>query len=121
MASLSLGLGILGAGLAGRVAYQLLRGGKGAAEQFVKGGFKAKMDKAEAMAVLGLSLGSVPEGAERGTGWSADLDRAATLLERMGGDMNMARRDPLLSTGDDAGPLDWRGLRLLLCDHVLKA
>jgi hypothetical protein len=54
MASLSLGLGILGAGLAGRVAYQLFRGGKGGAEQFVRGGFKAKMDKAEALAVLGL-------------------------------------------------------------------
>lgn len=54
MASLSLGLGILGAGLAGRVAYQLFRGARGGAEQFVKGGFKAKMDKAEALAVLGL-------------------------------------------------------------------
>lgn len=54
MASLSLGLGILGAGLAGRVAYQLFRASKGGAEQFVKGGFKAKMDKAEALAVLGL-------------------------------------------------------------------
>lgn len=52
--ALSLGLGLLGAGLAGRVAYQFIRAGKGGAEQFVKGGFKAKMDKAEAMQILGL-------------------------------------------------------------------
>ena len=52
--ALSLGLGLLGAGLAGRVAFQMLRAGKGGAEQFVKGGFKGKMDKAEAMQILGL-------------------------------------------------------------------
>jgi DnaJ family protein C protein 19 len=51
---MTLGLGLLGAGLAGRVAFQLLRAGRGGAEQWVKGGFKAKMDKTEAMAVLGL-------------------------------------------------------------------
>ncbi|GFZ43998.1 Mitochondrial import inner membrane translocase subunit tim14 [Saitozyma sp. JCM 24511] len=52
--ALTVGLGLLGAGLAGRVAFQMMRAGRGGAEQWVKGGFKAKMDKAEAMAVLGL-------------------------------------------------------------------
>jgi DnaJ family protein C protein 19 len=51
---LSLGLGLLGAGLAGRVAYQFVRAGKGGAEGFIKGGFKGKMDKIEAMQILGL-------------------------------------------------------------------
>lgn len=51
---LSLGLGLLGAGLAGRVVFQMMRAGKGGAEQFVKGGFKGKMDKVEAMQILGL-------------------------------------------------------------------
>ncbi|ETW83204.1 mitochondrial import inner membrane translocase, partial [Heterobasidion irregulare TC 32-1] len=32
-------------------------GGKGAAEQWVKGGFKAKMDRKEAIAILGLKDG----------------------------------------------------------------
>ena len=58
--ALSLGLGLLGAGLAGRVAFQMLRAGKGGAEQFVKGGFKGKMDKAEAMQILGLRLVLTP-------------------------------------------------------------
>lgn len=52
--ALTLGLGLLGAGLAGRVAFQMIRAGKGGAEQFVKGGFKGKMDKVEAMQILGL-------------------------------------------------------------------
>lgn len=52
--ALTLGLGILGAGLAGRVGMQMWRASRGGAEQFVKGGFKAKMDKTEALAVLGL-------------------------------------------------------------------
>ncbi|RSH87426.1 mitochondrial import inner membrane translocase subunit TIM14 [Saitozyma podzolica] len=52
--ALTVGLGLLGAGLAGRVAFQMMRASRGGAEQWVKGGFKAKMDKAEAMAVLGL-------------------------------------------------------------------
>ncbi|KAH9935248.1 hypothetical protein B0H21DRAFT_780858 [Amylocystis lapponica] len=49
------GVGAIAAAFAGR---QLLRrgviGGKGAAEQWVKGGFKAKMDRKEAIAILGL-------------------------------------------------------------------
>ncbi|KAL7421807.1 mitochondrial import inner membrane translocase subunit TIM14 [Cryptotrichosporon argae] len=52
--ALALGLGMLGAGLAGRVAYQFMRAGGRGAEQFLKGGFKPKMDKAEAIAILGL-------------------------------------------------------------------
>ncbi|OBZ72565.1 hypothetical protein A0H81_07954 [Grifola frondosa] len=52
------GVGAIAAAIAGR---QLLRrgilGGKGAAEQWVKGGFKAKMDRKEAIAILGLKDG----------------------------------------------------------------
>ncbi|BEI80001.1 hypothetical protein CcaverHIS002_0105300 [Cutaneotrichosporon cavernicola] len=47
-----IGLGTLGAAFAGRVAWQMMR--RGAADQFVKGGFKPKMDRAEAIAILGL-------------------------------------------------------------------
>lgn len=54
MSAIALGLGILGAGLGGRVLYQMLRASRGGAEQFLKGGFKAKMDKSEAQQVLGL-------------------------------------------------------------------
>ncbi|EJF64959.1 hypothetical protein BD309DRAFT_986983 [Dichomitus squalens] len=35
-----------------------LLGGKNAAEQWVKGGFKAKMDRKEALAILGLKDGA---------------------------------------------------------------
>ena len=49
------GVGAIAAAIAGR---SLLRGGllggKNAAEQWVKGGFKAKMDRKEAVAILGL-------------------------------------------------------------------
>ncbi|EIN09739.1 hypothetical protein PUNSTDRAFT_101657 [Punctularia strigosozonata HHB-11173 SS5] len=49
------GLGAIAAGLVGR---QLVKsgaiGGKRAAEEWVKGGFKAKMDRKEAIAILGL-------------------------------------------------------------------
>jgi DnaJ family protein C protein 19 len=54
MSALALGLGILGAGLGGRVAYQMFRASRGGTEQFLRGGFKAKMDKSEALQVLGL-------------------------------------------------------------------
>ncbi|WRT66320.1 uncharacterized protein IL334_003275 [Kwoniella shivajii] len=55
MASLTVvGLSILGAGLAGRVGYQMFRASAGGADKFLKGGFKGKMDKAEALQVLGL-------------------------------------------------------------------
>lgn len=48
------GLGAVTAALVGR---HLIRSGiigKGAADQWVKGGFKAKMDRKEAIAILGL-------------------------------------------------------------------
>ncbi|EJD06450.1 uncharacterized protein FOMMEDRAFT_131393 [Fomitiporia mediterranea MF3/22] len=46
------GIGAIGAALIGR---QVLRAGaKSGAEQFVKGGFKTKMDRKEAIAILGL-------------------------------------------------------------------
>ena len=50
-----LGVTAVTAAILGRSFYQ--RGlfiGKGAAEQWVKGGFKAKMDRKEAIAILGL-------------------------------------------------------------------
>ena len=52
--ALTLGLGLLGAGLGGRVLYQMYRVSRGPAEQFLKGGFKAKMDRKEAIQILGL-------------------------------------------------------------------
>ncbi|CCM01390.1 uncharacterized protein FIBRA_03441 [Fibroporia radiculosa] len=52
---LIIGVGALAAAVAGR---QLLRrAGQGAAEQWAKGGFKAKMDHKEAVAILGLKDG----------------------------------------------------------------
>ncbi|EKD05675.1 chaperone [Trichosporon asahii var. asahii CBS 8904] len=57
MSTLAYGLGLLGAGFAGRVAYQMMRGAKGA-DKFLKGGFKPKMDKAEAIQILGLRRGA---------------------------------------------------------------
>ena len=45
------GVGAIAAAFAGR---QLMRRSAGAAEQWVKGGFKAKMDRKEAIAILGL-------------------------------------------------------------------
>ena len=53
MSAIALGLGILGAGLGGRIVWQFYRA-RGPAEQFLRGGFKAKMDKSEALQVLGL-------------------------------------------------------------------
>lgn len=53
---LLIGLGAVGAALAGR---QLMRSGvigRRAAEQWAKGGFKAKMDRKEAIAILGLTF-----------------------------------------------------------------
>ncbi|KAF8150801.1 hypothetical protein B0H34DRAFT_730217 [Crassisporium funariophilum] len=53
-----LGIGAIAAAIAGR---SLLRrglfAGKGAAEEWAKGGFKAKMDRKEAIAILGLKDG----------------------------------------------------------------
>jgi DnaJ family protein C protein 19 len=46
------GIGAIAAGLAGR--HFLRRSARGAADQWVKGGFKSKMDRKEALAVLGL-------------------------------------------------------------------
>ncbi|KAF9810063.1 hypothetical protein IEO21_07145 [Rhodonia placenta] len=47
-----LGFGAIAAAVAGRQIMR--RAGQGAAEQWVKGGFKAKMDRKEAIAILGL-------------------------------------------------------------------
>lgn len=51
-----IGAGAVGAALVGR---HLVRtgviGGRRAADQWVKGGFKAKMDRKEAIAILGLT------------------------------------------------------------------
>ncbi|PBL03562.1 hypothetical protein ARMGADRAFT_1004284 [Armillaria gallica] len=52
---LASGVGAITAALVGR---QLLRrAGQGAAEQWVKGGFKAKMDRKEAIVIFGLKDG----------------------------------------------------------------
>lgn len=49
------GIGAIAAALTGRhLMRKGLFAGKGAAEQWVKGGFKAKMDRKEAIAILGL-------------------------------------------------------------------
>ncbi|KAK7033221.1 mitochondrial import inner membrane translocase subunit TIM14 [Favolaschia claudopus] len=51
------GVGAIAAAFAGR--HLMRRGffGRGAAEQWVKGGFRAKMDRKEAIAILGLKDG----------------------------------------------------------------
>ncbi|KAI9512077.1 hypothetical protein F5148DRAFT_974109 [Russula earlei] len=51
------GLGAIAAGVVGR--HFLRRNAIGAADQWVKGGFKAKMDRKEALAILGLKDGPV--------------------------------------------------------------
>lgn len=52
-----LGVGAIAAAIAGR---SLIRrgvlGGRGAAQEWAKGGFKAKMDRKEALAILGLTF-----------------------------------------------------------------
>ncbi|KAF7312427.1 Mitochondrial import inner membrane translocase subunit TIM14 [Mycena indigotica] len=50
-----IGVSALAAALAGR--HFLRRGAKNAADQWVKGGFRAKMDRKEAVAILGLKDG----------------------------------------------------------------
>ena len=47
-----IGIGAIGAAVAGRALMR--RAGQRGAEQWVKGGFKAKMDRKEAIAILGL-------------------------------------------------------------------
>lgn len=54
MSALAIGLGLLGAGLGGRVVYQMVRGGARGADKWIKGGFKPKMDKPEAIQILGI-------------------------------------------------------------------
>jgi DnaJ family protein C protein 19 len=54
MATIASVLGVIGVGLAGRTLYQIIRSSKGPAERFVRGGFKNKMDRGEALQVLGL-------------------------------------------------------------------
>ena len=52
-----IGVGAIAAAIAGRSLIRRgLIGGKGAAEEWVKGGFKAKMDRKEAIAILGLKF-----------------------------------------------------------------
>ncbi|KAF8199696.1 hypothetical protein BJ912DRAFT_873993 [Pholiota molesta] len=52
------GVGAIAAAILGRSLFKKgLFIGKGAAEQFVKGGFKAKMDRKEAIQILGLKEG----------------------------------------------------------------
>ncbi len=53
-----IGIGAIAAGLAGR--HFLRRSAMGAADQWVKGGFKAKMDRKEAIAILGLKCACSP-------------------------------------------------------------
>ncbi|TXT11797.1 uncharacterized protein COLE_02207 [Cutaneotrichosporon oleaginosum] len=50
--AVAVGLGALGAAFAGRVAWQMMR--RGATDKWIKGGFKAKMDRSEAMQILAL-------------------------------------------------------------------
>ncbi|KAI0694617.1 hypothetical protein BC835DRAFT_999117 [Cytidiella melzeri] len=50
-----IGVSAIAAAIAGRSLLQ--RAGKKAAEEWVKGGFKAKMDRREAIAILGLKDG----------------------------------------------------------------
>lgn len=50
-----LGVGAIAAAFAGR--HFIRRAGKGVAEEFVKGGFKTKMDRKEAIQILGLKYG----------------------------------------------------------------
>ncbi|CAL1716324.1 unnamed protein product [Somion occarium] len=52
---LIIGVGAIAAAIAGRSL--LRRGAQGAAEQWVKGGFKARMDRKEAIAIMGLKDG----------------------------------------------------------------
>jgi DnaJ family protein C protein 19 len=50
-----IGVGAIATALMGRhLIRKGLFSGRGAAEQWVKGGFKAKMDRKEAIAILGL-------------------------------------------------------------------
>jgi DnaJ family protein C protein 19 len=50
------GLGTVAAAIAGRQLFRSgVLGGKRIAEEYVKGGFKAKMDRKEAIAILGLT------------------------------------------------------------------
>ncbi|KAJ4500789.1 hypothetical protein C8R41DRAFT_750844 [Lentinula lateritia] len=52
---LLVGAGVAAAALAGR--YFIKQAGKGAAEKWAQGGFRAKMDRKEAIAILGLKEG----------------------------------------------------------------
>lgn len=53
--AITLGLGLLGAGLGGRVLWQAYRGGaRAGADKWARGGFQVKMDRSEAMKILGV-------------------------------------------------------------------
>ena len=50
-----LGVGAIAAAIAGRTLIRRgMLGGRGAAQEWAKGGFKAKMDRKEALSILGL-------------------------------------------------------------------
>lgn len=56
-----IGVGAIAAALAGRhLMKRGVFGAKGAAEQWAKGGFHAKMDRKEAVAILGLKYVQFP-------------------------------------------------------------
>ena len=50
-----LGVGAIAAAIAGRTLFRRgVIGGRGAAQEWAKGGFKAKMDRKEALSILGI-------------------------------------------------------------------
>jgi len=57
------GIGAIAAGLAGRHFLRL--SARGAADQWIKGGFKAKMDRKEALAILGLKYAFIDRKSRR--------------------------------------------------------
>jgi DnaJ family protein C protein 19 len=59
--AITLGLGLLGAGLGGRVLWQAYRGGaRAGADKWARGGFQVKMDRSEAMKILGVKWVPLP-------------------------------------------------------------
>lgn len=71
---LLIGVGAITAALVGR--QMVKRAGQKAGEQWVKGGFKAKMDRREAVSILGLKY--VPISIR----WDKLLNRAAEMVQR---------------------------------------
>lgn len=104
--ALTIGLGLLGAGLGGRALMQLMRAGGKGGEAFLKGGFKGKMDKVEAMQILGVrcvyASSSWTYVFERSSRWGAS--RRASRID--------PNRDPLTSN-----KLKDAHRRLMLANH----